>query len=156
MLMGDRYSTSPCSGVAATTPVPAAAVEFAADDVEFAAVAPGAFPFALFFFALSSVPSVRPAKEFVNVSIVDVVPGFAAFIASRSPGGRGTLYFRYALINALVPAPGDRPLKAGFGTRSTIKLRFCTPACWGAARANVARARRRRVCKCAIEGIVRK
>lgn len=63
------------------------------------------------------------------------------------------LNLRYALTNALVPAPGDRPLKLGFRTRSTLKLRFCTGAGAGAARTKEMRARRRTVWS--NEGIVK-
>jgi hypothetical protein len=63
------------------------------------------------------------------------------------------LYFLCALIRALVPAPGLRTY-LGFGTRSTLKLRFWIGAYAGAgaARANVRRVRRKKACS--KEGIV--
>ncbi len=91
-----------------TTPVPAvlfvAAVVIPPVDVEPAALLVAeALALSFFLSALSSVPVMRPAAD-------PAEPAFAAFIASTSPGGRGMLYFLYALTSALVPAPGLRPV----------------------------------------------
>lgn len=126
MEMGERYSTSPCSGVAVTIPVPVplAAAEAVPVDLGIAAEVDAAFP--LFFLALASVRPARPATAELAIesTIVSGLPALAAFMASTSPCGRPMLYFLYALIKALVPAPGLRPLNLGFGTRSTMKDRF--------------------------------
>lgn len=162
MEMGERYSTSPCSGVAMTIPVPVplAAAEAVPVDLEVAAEeVDAAFP--LFFLALSSVKPVRPATAELEIDSTMVSePALAAFMASTNPCGRPMLNFLYALIKALVPAPGLRPLKLGFGTRSTMNDRFWTDAwpAWGAgaARTNVMRARRKRACIENIEGMLKR
>ena len=161
MFTGARYSTSPASGVAVTEPVvplvaadapPVEAAPAAPVPVALAAPVPVAFaapvldPFPFFplalLFAWPVPPSTTPAAA-----------ACATFIASASPGGRGIKNFRYAFTKALVPAPGDLPLKLGFGTRSTLKLRFCIWPGAGAARAMATRARRRTVWS--NEGIVK-
>lgn len=101
IVTGARYSVSPCSGVAATTPVPAVAL--VAAEVVFPAVAVLALPvdigaFAAFeevAFAAFCAP-LFSANELVDVSNVEP-PADAACacpMASISPGGRGIRYFR--------------------------------------------------------------
>lgn len=76
MLMGERYSTSPCSGVAVTTPVPAVAL-----------VAAETPALAFCFLDLSSTTAAELVRELAALEAA------LAFIASTSPWGRAMLYF---------------------------------------------------------------
>jgi len=135
MLMGARYSTSPCSGVAATVPLPPAVVF----DAPVAALPPvdlgrpaeavcdaffpvppaaPAFPVAALAFP-AFAPPVRPlSKPSISAAIPPPPPPAAlsatAVLSVSEPAaaciasrvsGRGTPNFLYAFTRALVPAP---------------------------------------------------
>ena len=92
--MGERYSTSCISGVAATIPTPEVLLRDEAGRVPFDAADIG-------LVAFESV--VKPFAAWG--------PPLAAAMASTRPWGRSMRYLRWALMSALVPAPALRPLK---------------------------------------------